>query len=153
MGGGGGYKEDKKPYRGTVLAYYGGRSDGGTFFPVKLVFDKYNDVDYLLLWEKVVEYANNNASTNKKYILSGNFVTAGGWGKRTCTTAAPSTLFGGGGKRTITRSVTSTLSRERNKKFRSYGGFGTRSQKFGGRTLCPGGIGQTERFCRSLCRS
>ena len=49
-------------------------------------------------------------------------MTAGGWGKRTCTTAAPSTLFGGGGKRTITRSVTSTLSRERNKKSIHMGG-------------------------------
>ena len=49
-----------------MLAYDGGRADGGPFFPVKLVFDKSNDVDYLLLCEKVVEYADKTASTNKE---------------------------------------------------------------------------------------
>ena len=122
------------------MEYDGGRFNSDPFFPVKLVFEKSDDVDYLLLWEKVVEYSDKTASTNKRYVLSGNFVTDEGGGKRMCTTAAPSELSGGGGKTTSTRSVTSTLTGER-KKFRSYGGFGTRSCKFGGRKLCPEVIG------------
>ena len=60
----------------TVLVYDGGSAEGGPFFPVKLVLDKPDDVDYLLLLEKVVEYSEETASTNKKYVLSGDFVTA-----------------------------------------------------------------------------
>ena len=99
-----------------MLAYDGGRSNGGPLFPVKLVFEKSNDVYYLLLWEKVVEYSDKTASTNKRYVLSGNFVTDEGGGKRMCTTAAPSTLSRGGGKRTSTRFLPSTLAGERIKK-------------------------------------
>ena len=51
----------------------------------------------------------------KKYVLSGNFVTAGGGGKRTFTTAAPSTLSGGGGETTSTIAVPYTIDGERNK--------------------------------------
>ena len=88
-----------------MLEYDGGRFNSDSFFPVKLVYDKSDDVDYLLLWEKVVEYADKTASTNKKYLLFGDFVTAGEGGKRTCTTAAPSTLSVRGGKTTITRAL------------------------------------------------
>ena len=94
---------------------------------MRLVFDKSDDVDYLLLWEKVVEYANKTASMKKKYVILGNFVTAGAGGKRTCTTAAPSMLSGGGGKTTSTRAVPSMLARERNKNSVPTGGVGTRS--------------------------
>ena len=48
-----------------MLEYDGGRFNSDSFFPVKLVFDNSDDVDYLLLWEKVVEYADKTASTNK----------------------------------------------------------------------------------------
>ena len=60
------YKNLKLPYKGVVLVYDRIRADGGPFFPVKLVCDKDNDVDYLLLWEKIVEYADMTALTNKK---------------------------------------------------------------------------------------
>ena len=55
------------------MSYNGGRANGGTFFLVKLVLDKSNDVDYLLLWEKVVEYADKTASTKKSMSFRGIF--------------------------------------------------------------------------------
>ena len=129
-----------------MLEYDGGRFNSDSFFPVKLVFDKSDDVDYLLLWEKVVEYADKTASTNKKYLLFGDFVTAGGGGNRTCTTAAPSTLSGRGGKTTITRAVPSKLASERNKKSVPTGGLVQVHRNLVGGHYFRGGLDRLKEF-------
>ena len=72
------YKNDKLPYKGVVLVYDRIRADGGPFFPVKLVCDKDNDVDYLLLWEKIVEYTDMTALNNETIARSVNCEQVGG---------------------------------------------------------------------------
>ena len=59
------YKNRKLPYKGVVLVYNWIRADNGPFFPVKLVCNKDNVVDYLLFWENIVEYAYMTTLTDK----------------------------------------------------------------------------------------
>ena len=61
-----------------MLVYDRIRADGGPLFPVKLVCDKDNDVDYLLLWEKIVEYTDMTALNNENIVLSVNCEKSGG---------------------------------------------------------------------------
>ena len=70
----------------------------------------------------LLEQSDKTDSMKKMCVLSGNFVTAGGRGKRMCTTASHNTLYRGGGKRTRPRDVPSTLEGERNRKSVPTGG-------------------------------
>jgi len=50
--------------------YDAARASNGPFFIVKLVCNKLTDFNYLIPWEKVVEYACMTASKNTKYVFS-----------------------------------------------------------------------------------
>lgn len=73
---------DTEYYKGIVLAYDGLRAGGGPFFTVKLVDeDKDNNIDYLLPWGKICEFADKAKPINKKYDFSTDMVAASGRGK------------------------------------------------------------------------
>ena len=78
---------------------------------MKLVFGKSDDVDYLLLWEKVVEYAYNTASMNKKYVLSRNFCDSRGKGEEDMYHSCTLYAFRERRDRISTRAVPSKLAR------------------------------------------